>query len=98
MPFFIGAFSQLALEAFRLLVCKVGILQILVRHTDVRVPRLVSGNHDTLCVRKVTNARVLQTVKLVTVGKVQRLTHLAPLVSELVDVHLFLTGNQLPTK
>ena len=89
MPFFFVAFLQLTLEAFRFLMCKVGILQILVRHADVRVPRLVSGNHDTLCVRKVTDAGVFQAVKLVTVGKVQRLTHLAPLVSELVDVHLF---------
>lgn len=98
MPFFMAAASQPTLEAFRFLVRKVGILQILVRHADVRVPRLVSGNHDTLGVRKVTDARVLQAVKLVTVGKVQRLTHLAPLVPELVDVHLFITGHQLPAK
>ena len=56
MPFFIGASSQLTLEAFRFLVRDAGILQVLVRHADVRVPGLVSGNHDTLGVRKVTDA------------------------------------------
>lgn len=60
------------------------VLDISVCHGYVRVACLFLGNNDALCVRQVPDARILQAVKLVLLGKSQGCAHLTPFYSQLV--------------
>ena len=70
-------------------------LQVLVRHTNVGVSRLVSGYDNALGIGQVSDAGVLQTVELIALGEAQRLPYFLPLYTELIHINFFGTGNEL---
>ena len=82
------------LEMLGLLVYFHLVLDISVRHRDIRVSSLFLGDNDALCVRQVSDASVLQAIKLILLRETDGLPHLSPFHSQLVISGSLLAGLQ----
>ena len=71
-------------------------LEILIRRRNIRMTRLITRHHNPLSIRQITNARILQRIKLIRRRPPQRTTHLQPLITKPPTLNPLRTRTEIP--